>query len=186
MSIGKKRVTCAQVNQMDIVDYLSSLGYQPSRIRNADYWYHSPLRDEKTASFKVNRTMNAWYDHGAGKGGNLVDFGLQFHHCSVIELLEKFSGNLSFQQQPVKIIATRKIPVESYIRIIVEKQLHSLPLLRYIKQRRIAENIAAKYCREVTFEINDKRYNAIGFMNNDGGFELRNQWFKGSSSPKTF
>jgi len=184
MSIGKKRITCAQVNQMDIVDYLSSLGFHPAKIKNADYWYRSPLRDEKTASFKVNRTRNAWYDHGIGKGGNMVDFGLAFHHCSVPELLEKFNGDFSFHQQPVKMIAAQKEVSEKQIKILSERNLSSLPLLRYIKQRRIAENIALKYCREVVFEMNDKKYSAIGFMNNEGGFELRNQWFKGSSSPK--
>ncbi|HTE11594.1 MAG TPA: CHC2 zinc finger domain-containing protein [Chitinophagaceae bacterium] len=184
MSIGKKSFTCAQVNQMDIVDYLSSLGYHPARIKNADYWYLSPLRDEKTASFKVNRTKNAWYDHGIGKGGNMVDFGLEFHHCTVSALLEKFNGDFSFHQQPVKMIAAQKELSEQQINILSEQELCSLPLLRYIKQRRIAENIARKYCREVLFEMNAKKYSAIGFKNNEGGFELRNQWFKGSCSPK--
>src|SRR5450432_1898984 len=105
MSIGKNAFTCAQVNQLDLVDYLSSLGYSPVKIKNDDHWYLSPLRDEKTASFKVNCKANVWYDHGSGKGGNLVDFGLQYHHCSVSELLEKFNGDFSFQQQPLKMIA---------------------------------------------------------------------------------
>ena len=30
----------------------------------------------------------------------------------------------------------------------------------------------------------NKKYTAIGFQNNAGGYELRNQYFKGSSSPK--
>ena len=58
MSIGKKRFTCNMVNQMDMIDYLLTLGYSPAKIRQDDYWYCSPLRDEKTASFKVNRKAN--------------------------------------------------------------------------------------------------------------------------------
>ncbi|MEP6628112.1 MAG: CHC2 zinc finger domain-containing protein, partial [Ginsengibacter sp.] len=100
MNIGNKRLSCIQVNQIDLVDYLSSLGYHPSRIKNADHWYLSPLRDEKTASFKVNRNYNVWYDHGIGKGGNMVDFGLQYYRCSVAELLEKFRTDLPIQSQP--------------------------------------------------------------------------------------
>ncbi len=57
---------------MDMVEYLQKLGYQPQKIRNNDYWYLSPLRDEKTASFKVNRKLNAWYDFGLGQGGNIT------------------------------------------------------------------------------------------------------------------
>src|SRR5919199_1336957 len=76
MEIRKIKASCEEVRQMDIVSYLSSLGYQPSKIRNHDYWYHSPLRNEKTPSFKVNRKLNRWYDHGIGKGGNLIDFAI--------------------------------------------------------------------------------------------------------------
>ena len=34
------------------------------KINNNDYWYLSPLRNEKEASFKINRSKNTWYDHG--------------------------------------------------------------------------------------------------------------------------
>lgn len=183
MSIGKKRLTCEQAKEIDIVDYLSSLEFNPTKIRNADHWYLSPLRDEKTASFKVNRKLNCWYDHGSGQGGNLVDFGILYYNCSVKGFLEKLDG-LSFHQQPSKIIAAEKKQPDQLIKIVSEKDLFSFSLLRYIKQRRIGEVVAGKYCREVIFELNNKRYPAIGFRNNEGGFELRNPWFKGSSSPK--
>lgn len=54
---------------MDMIDYLKTLGFKPEKIRNNDYWYLSPLREEKTASFKVNRKLNAWYDHEVGREG---------------------------------------------------------------------------------------------------------------------
>ena len=59
-----------------MVDYLEKLGYMPQKIRGNDYWYLSPFRQEKEPSFKVNRKLNAWYDHGTGRGGNIVDFGM--------------------------------------------------------------------------------------------------------------
>lgn len=34
------------------------------------------------------------------------------------------------------------------------------------------------------YQNGDKRYTAIGFKNNSGGYELRSEYFKGSSSPK--
>jgi DNA primase len=46
-------MNCEQANQIDLVDYLHSLGYEPSKIRREDYWYLSPLRNEKEASFKI-------------------------------------------------------------------------------------------------------------------------------------
>jgi hypothetical protein len=43
-----------------------------------------------------------------------------------------------------------------------------------------------KYCYEVEFINGEKEkiFKAIGFKNNAGGYELRNEYFKGSSSPK--
>lgn len=184
MNSNNKGFTCDQVKQMDMVDYLASLGHHPSMIRNSDYWYLSPLRTEKTASFKVNRKLNCWYDHGTGKGGNLVDFGILYHNCGVKELLQKFDNNFSFRQPPQISIASEEDRPESHIKIIGERSIISLSLIRYLNQRRISLNVAKRYCREVSFELNNKAYTAIGFKNNEGGYELRNQWFKGSSSPK--
>ena len=97
-------MNCAEANQKDMVEYLQSLGYQPKKINNNDYWYLSPLRTEKEASFKINRSKNTWYDHGIGKGGRLVDFGTLYFNCSVTDLLHRLSEfqntpSLSFHQQ---------------------------------------------------------------------------------------
>src|ERR1700722_8215906 len=78
---------CQQANQIDLVDYLATLGHFPKRLNRDDHWYLSPLRDEKTPSFKVKKTPNIWYDHGIGKGGNLIDFGVLYHQCSISDLL---------------------------------------------------------------------------------------------------
>jgi len=170
----------AEAKQMDMVDYLSSIGHHPTKIRGNNYWYLSPLRKEETASFKVDRKQNVWYDHGNGKGGNLIDFGIMYHNCSVKEFLEKLNDNLSFHQ-PINVPSTNH---DSKIKIITEKSIVSLSLIKYFKQRKITDDIAAKYCREIIFSMNEKMYSAIGFKNDKGGYELRNEWFKGSNSPK--
>lgn len=71
-----KRLSFAEARKIDLVQYLSDLGFEPAKIRSNDYWYLSPLRQEKTPSFKVNRKLNVWFDHGIQKGGNLVNFGM--------------------------------------------------------------------------------------------------------------
>lgn len=72
-------------------------------------------------------------------------------------------------------------------RIIIEKIEplgKSYHLIRYLGERGISKQTASAYCREVSFSTSDKSYSAIGFENRSGGYELRNDWFKGSSSPK--
>jgi DNA primase len=98
MDFRKQQVSLTAVKETDMVDYLFALGYEPAKIRNVDYWYISPLRNEKTPSFKVNRRLNKWFDHGLGKGGNLIDFGIEYYQCSVSDFLQKFGADFSVHQ----------------------------------------------------------------------------------------
>src|SRR5688500_11999835 len=117
-------MNCASANATDLVDYLRSLGHQPAKIRNTDYWYLSPLRDESEPSFKVNRAKNLWFDHGIGHGGKVVDFVMHYFKCPVTEALTKLS---LFHQQSITVSVKRPVDtmglsnarsVNSAIRII--------------------------------------------------------------------
>jgi DNA primase len=183
MDFRNKRLSISEAKEMDMVYYLSSLGYEPLKIRRNDFWYLSPLREEKIPSFKVNRKLNRWYDHGLGKGGNLIDFAILYHECTIGELLEKLANNLSFQK-PIAYQQKTEVETESRIKVLENFTLTSLALLRYLNQRRIPMEIADQYCHEVRYEINGKIYYGIGFKNDSGGYEIRNPYFKASSSPK--
>jgi DNA primase len=102
---------CKQANQIDLVDYLATLGHHSQKTRGNDYWYLSPLRSEHTASFKVDRKLNLWYDHGTGKGGTLVDFGIAYFNCTIKDLLLRLKDSralsVTFQPQ-VSIPAVEK------------------------------------------------------------------------------
>ncbi len=188
-----------EAKQIDLVDYLAALGHRPRRIRNKDYWYLSPLREEKTASFKVNRGINAWYDHGIGKGGNLIDFGILYFNCSVSNFLEHLSEYQSpsisifhqpspshnLQASPSPLADEKKETVnEGKIIILEARPLSEISLLKYLEKREIPLPIGEKFCKEIDFLLYGKTRTAIGFQNNAGGYELRSADFKGSSSPK--
>ena len=182
-----KKLSCAEARQIDLVEYLASLGHQPKKIRNDDYWYCSPFREEKTPSFKVNRSRNIWFDFGEGKGGDIIDFGVKYFRCPVSELLEQLSQkplSPTFSFHPLSVAGEKKEPGGGKIIILNEQPLAASPLLQYLQKRCIPIEIAEKFCREIDFELYGKKYTAIGFKNEKGGFELRNENFKGSSSPK--
>jgi hypothetical protein len=183
MDFRNKRLSIEEAKKVDIIIYLSSLGHQPSIIKNADYWYCSPLRKEHTPSFKVNQKLNLWFDHGLGKGGNVIDFGILYHSCTVSEFLQKLDSNFSLQQ-PNILTANKSIINQSKIKILGDFPITSASLLRYLEERKIAIEIAKHFCREVRYEINGKTYFGIGFKNDSGGYEIRNPYFKTSSSPK--
>ena len=185
--------------QIDLVDYLAALGHRPQKIRNKDYWYLSPLRVEKTASFKVNRVLNAWYDHGIGKGGNLVDFGILYFNCSVSDFLQHLSQyenpsiSLFHQHSPAYNLQAsapsfadekKETLNEGKIIVLEARPLAEISLLKYLEKRCIPLDIAEKFCKEIDFLLYGKNRTVIGFQNNAGGYELRSAHFKGSSSPK--
>jgi hypothetical protein len=179
---GKKSIW-DEVKQIDLVDYLDSLGHQPKMVQNGDYWYLSPFRQEKTPSFKVNRNQNVWFDHGTGEGGTIIDLGVKLYNCTYQELLEKLTqGNSPNYAASVH----RPLPEKpvNRLEILSVGRLQDPELARYLKDRAIAQDLAKQYCSEVDFKIGTRTYNAIGFPNQSGGYELRNKWFKGSSSPK--
>jgi hypothetical protein len=193
-----RQFSCGDAKQIDIVDYLASLNHHPQKVHNQDYWYLSPLRDEKTASFKVNRQMNIWYDHALGKGGDLVDFGILYHNCSVSELLGRLSA---YQDRPVlsfhpptapgtlagantRFAGEKKEVTDSKIVVLESRPLVAKELLNYLEKRCIPLEIASRFCKEVDFLLYGKKHTVIGFQNNAGGYELRSENFKGSSSPK--
>ncbi len=179
-----KTLSCNEAKHIPIVEYLTKQGIRPVYIKGNDYWYCSPLRDEKHPSFKVNTKLNAWYDHGTGEGGSIIDLGIRLHGCSISEFLQILASAdayLSFHQPDAAGVKATEDP-----KIIIKEttSLHSFSLISYLNQRGISLSTANSYCKQVNFSIADRNYYAIGFPNRSRGYELRNSWFKGSSSPK--
>ena len=75
---GMNKLSCKKARELDLVQLLKSLGHEPASVRNQDYWFKSPFRTERTASFKVNRNRNLWFDFAEGIGGDLIDFGVRY------------------------------------------------------------------------------------------------------------
>ena len=91
-----------QAREILIEKVLQNLGCEPTKSNENESWYLSPLRIEKTASFKLNRKINRWFDHGEQKGGNVIDLVIEKFGFSVNEALsylEKFDTFFSFQKQ---------------------------------------------------------------------------------------
>lgn len=58
-----------EIKSIPLASFLSQLGHSPVKAQGNRLWYKSPLRQEHTASFKVQTDINCWYDFGIGKGG---------------------------------------------------------------------------------------------------------------------
>ena len=62
--------------------------------------------------------------------------------------------------------------------------LRNAVLLDYMAGRGIPADIAARECVEVHYRMRGKWYFGVGFRNRRGAVEIRNAYFKGSTSPK--
>ncbi len=51
-------MNCAEANQINLGDYLNSIGDLPQKMQGNDCWYLSALRSEKHASSKVEKSKN--------------------------------------------------------------------------------------------------------------------------------
>jgi hypothetical protein len=120
----------------------------------------------------------------------MIDLGIRLYKCSVKDFLPLLSSGYTHLSPDAKMIITftpgPKSPAakENHIEILDVTELQTPAMVAYIKKRSISQPLAKAYCKEVRFAIAGKNYNAIGFANRSGGYELRNDWFKGSSSPK--
>lgn len=170
-------------NQPEIIDYLKSQGFQPVKIKYGNAWFNSPLRQEKTPSFKVDLNRNLWYDFGSGQGGTLVDFVMKMNRLDFSGAIAQIgSGSFSETNQ------SRRSFVDDSGKIKIEQlQPLSHPALwQYLKKRRIPMYIARMYLQQAHYSVHNKIYFALAFANDKGGYELRNELFKTGSSPKYY
>ena len=176
-------LSCERARNVCIVTTLAKLGHFPTKSTEKEAWFLSPFRSETQASFKVSKKLNRWYDHGEGKGGNIIDLICLITKGTVKEslnLIEQDQASFSFQQQPI----LKREENEPKIVITKVKPITHFALKEYLKSRNISIITAKKLVKEVHYDFKGKTYFAIGLKNNSSGWELRNKYVKNSSSPK--
>ena len=177
--------------------FLARRGIQPKYERNGYGMYLSPLREERTPSFKVDYVRNLWYDFGSGEGGTLRTLVIRLERCDNREAVRRLqngekrdAGSVSLSPGvgerpavggPLPVLRPAAVPA---LRILSDAPLRHPALVGYLSSRGIVPSVAAAFCREVRYEINGRAFFAVGFRNDAGGWELRSKRFKGGSSPK--
>lgn len=171
----------SDAKQIRLVDFLRKLGFTPVKRRNYQYWYISPYREEKTASFKVNDQLNEWYDFGISEGGSIIELAMKIYDTQrisdVLLKIDEVTKGL-----PVYKYRTTSITPANIEEVIQELKISPLThhaLLSYIASRNIDTELAKRYCVEIHYDLRRRHYFSIAFKNRSGGFEVRNSYFKG-------
>ena len=185
------------LKNISIRQFLARRGILPKYERNGYGMYLSPLREERTPSFKVDYVRNLWYDFGLGEGGTLLTLVMRLERCDSREAVRRLqngekrdAGSASLSPSvgerpavggPSPVVRPAAVPA---LRILSDAPLRHPALVGYLASRGIVPSVAAAFCREVRYEVNGRAFFAVGFRNDAEGWELRSERFKGGSSPK--
>ncbi|MDO5570182.1 MAG: toprim domain-containing protein [Bacteroidales bacterium] len=173
------------IKHISIKQFLSANGIEAAQERAGYGMYLSPLRVERTPSFKVDYNRNLWYDFGSGEGGSIIDLVMKLHSCSFTNAIAKLENGNTFSFHRVEPVKSAN-SAQSTLQIQSVEPLQNYHLIDYLQSKRAIDlHIAREYCREVHYITNGKPFFAIGFQSDTGGWELRNEYFKGSTSSKS-
>ena len=191
-----KEEDLSRIKRYPIVEYLERKGIKPVRSTPAYALYHSPLRAETHPSFKVDTEKNLWIDYAEGKGGSIIDLCMRLEGCTLLEAIRILGQNApdithvprrESVQGTSKQESIRQAVSTSGVRRLIEIS-DTLPphLLKYLEEDRcINLEKAMLFLRCISYEVRGLHYQAIGFANQSGGYELRdNGIFKGTIAPK--
>lgn len=167
-----------------IREYLLRRGLQPHHETAIHGMFLSPLREECTPSFSVRYDKGLWYDFGLGEGGTLLQLVMRLEGCGLAEAIRSLRKG-SADEVPFQPLPTASPREDSPLRILGVGETRHPALIGYLRERGINPAVAGALCREIHYAVGERRFFAIGFRNDAGGWELRSPQFKGSSAPKS-
>ena len=184
----------SRIKRYPIVEYLERKGIKPVRKTPTYVMYRSPLREETHPSFKVDIEKNLWIDYGEGRGGSIIDLCMRMEGCTLSEAIRRLGQDASLDaayglsKEKSDIDTSPVTPWQpSGARKLIEVSDTLLSHLEaYLADKRCIDlNRARPFLKCICYEVRGRRYQAIGFANLSGGYELRDdKTFKGTIAPK--
>lgn len=191
-----KKEDLSLIKRYSIVEYLERKGIRPVRKTSTYVMYRSPFREETHPSFKVDTEKNLWIDYAEGRGGSIIDLCIRLEGCTLSEAICRLEQNApdntthsySFTNRGISISPNQRenVTASGTRRLICLSDTLPPHLQEYlIKERCINLKKATPFLKCISYVVRGRRYEAIGFANSSGGYELRdNNTFKGTIAPK--
>ena len=180
------------IKRYPIVEYLERKGIKPVRRTAVYALYCSPLREETHPSFKVDTEKNLWIDYAEGRGGSIIDLCMRLEGCTLSEAIcrlgQNATDNITYSSRKdfVPNNLQPAMAANGARRLIEISDTIPLHLQEYLMEERCIDmEKATPFLKCITYGVRGRRYQAIGFANSSGGYELRdNGSFKGTIAPK--
>ena len=187
-----KEEDLSRIKRYPIVEYLERKGIKPVRKTPTYAMYRSPLREETHPSFKVDTEKNLWIDYAEGRGGSIIDLCMRMEGCTLSEAIRLLgqnapvNGTYSFLNDFAPNNTQPVMAVNGARRLIEISDTLPPHLETYLTDKRCIDlNRARLFLKCISYEVRGRHYQAIGFANLSGGYELRDdKTFKGTIAPK--
>ncbi|MFR2567821.1 MAG: toprim domain-containing protein [Bacteroides fragilis] len=185
------------IKRYSIMEYLERKGIKPMRRTPTYALYRSPLREETHPSFKVDTEKNLWIDYAEGRGGSIIDLYMRLEGCTLSEAIRHLGRRNApdtacphhienVQYASMQGDSKQAAPTTGARRLTGMSDTLPPYLQEYLTEERCIDLEKAKpFLKCISYEIRGLHYQAIGFANQSGGYELRDSGsFKGTVAPK--
>ena len=173
----KEKYTC--------LDYLG----KPAKKVAHGYLYHAPWREDTHPSLSVTDNGRGWHDLATGEHGSVIDLVMRCLNTNDVrlaceEIERQDPSSFSFSQSVFEESEEKK-KESGFTKFEIEK-LQSKGLFAYLHSRKVNTDIAKQFLQEAhySFRDGDSYLYALAYANDKGGYELRSNFYKGSTSPK--
>lgn len=152
---------------------MESFNLFPSKENRRTAFYFAIDREEKTPSLSVDFVKNKAFDFGTGKSYDVISIVQQLNRCSVSDALKYLAKfDFSVRNDFQKVESIQEVEYE----ILKTSEIRHFALVQYLTSRKVYEQ--KDLVKEIHYKMNGKKYFGIGFINDSGGFEIRNKYSK--------
>ena len=177
----------AAIKEINIVDYLHSLGFKETHTaeQKRDYFFDLTNSGKKSGDVHVNNKKNVYYSFSDDNGGDIIKLVQQLQNVSFIDAVKLLSENnitpLIENQQP----SNSKQEIKQTKDIVALTQaakiniLTNYALTRHINKETLLKSDVQFLSQDVISNKELKTFFFIGLKNDSNGYSVRNKGMKG-------
>jgi len=167
-------MNCKKIkDKVRIRTVLESFNLFPVKENRKAAFYFALDREEKVPSLAVDFVKNKAFDFGTGKSYDVISIVQQINKCSVSEALKYLQ---QFDLSVLEKESTAELDYGKNYEIIKVRDIGHPALVEYLKSRKVFEQ--KHLVKEIFYQLDGRKFFGIGFVNNSGGYEIRNKYAK--------
>ncbi|SDQ99779.1 Toprim-like [Chryseobacterium soldanellicola] len=167
-------MNCEKIKEsVSIRTILESFNLLPAKENRKTAFYFALDREEKIPSLSVDFVKNKAFDFGTGKSYDVISIVQQINKCSVsdaLKYLQKFDFSASEKERVTEIDHSKNFD------IIQVGNVRHPALIQYLKCRKVFDQ--RHLVKEIVYRLDGRKFFGIGFLNDSGGYEIRNKYTK--------